>query len=229
MPVTLDTIDALRTLSGTTVANAIETFEVRLRNEGFARGTVRMRCDGELPPAVGHAVTARIRTSAPPPVGHRYLDRTDWWTYIASVPAPRFVVVQDVDDVHGLGAFVGEVHASILRALDCAGYATDGSIRDQAALSRMRFPCFAASVSISHAFAHIVDFGEPVEIGGLAVSTGDLLFGDRDGLLSVPLDIADRVPAVAAQMVADERDVLRLCASPQFSIDRLRDLVRSSE
>jgi regulator of RNase E activity RraA len=220
------TLDALQRLSGSAVANAIETFDVRLRNEGFADGSVLWLFD-ELPPAVGYAVTARVRCSTPPPVGHVYHDNTDWWTYITSVPAPRFVVVQDVDEQRGLGAFIGEVHANILRALSCVGYATNGSVRDHAALHAMGFPCFAASRSVSHAFAHIVDFGQPVEIGGLPVTTGDLLFGDRDGLQSVPPELVDRLPDVAARMVAQEQDVIRLCQSPQFSIDSLRQLVRS--
>jgi regulator of RNase E activity RraA len=220
------TLDALLRLSGSAVANAIETFDVRLRNEGFADGSIRCLFD-DLPPAVGYAVTARVRCSTPPPVGHRYHDRTDWWTYIASVQAPRFVVVQDVDDDRGRGAFIGEVHGNILRALGCVGYATDGSVRDRAGLHALGFPCFAASTSVSHAFAHIVDFGQPVEIGGLPVVTGDLLFGDRDGLQSVPPDLVDQLPAVAARMVAKEQDVIRLCQSPQFSIDALRQLVRS--
>lgn len=225
---TISALDALRRLSGSRVANAIETFNLRLRNEGFANGSIRCLFD-DLPPAVGHAVTARIRCSTPSPLGHGYHDRTDWWNYIVSVPAPRFVVVQDVDDQQGLGAFIGEVHASILRALGCVGYATDGSVRNVAALRAMAFPCFAATLSVSHAFAHIVDFGSPVEIGGLTVASGELLFGNRDGLQSVPRETVSLVPGVVASMEAREQDILRLCQSPQFSIDTLRELIRSLE
>ena len=223
-----DTLDQLRTLDGAALANAIETFGVRLRNEGFADGSVRSLFD-DLAPAVGYAVTARIRCSAPPPVGHRYHDRTDWWNYIVSLPGPRFVVVQDLDDRPGLGAFVGEVHANILRALGCVAYATNGAVRDVPAVRRIGFPFFAAQVAVSHAFAHIVDFGQPVEIGGLPVASGDLLFGDTHGLLSVPPDLVERLPVVATEMVKKEQEVIRLCQSPHFSVDTLRDLVRRLE
>ena len=91
-------------------------------------------------------MTASIRCSSPPPVGHHYHDRTDWWNYIASVPAPRFVVVQDVDEQRGLGGFVGDVHANILRALGCVAYATNGSVRDVATVSdSVRLQLFAAA------------------------------------------------------------------------------------
>jgi 4-hydroxy-4-methyl-2-oxoglutarate aldolase len=219
---------ALCALDGAAIANAIETFGVRLRNEGFADSSVRSLFP-DLPAAAGYAVTARIRCSTPPPVGYQYTDRTDWWHYIISVPAPRFVVVQDVDDRPGLGGFVGELHATILRALDCVGYATNGSVRDADAVrARVGLPMFASGIAVSHAFAHVVEFGEPVQIGGLRVGSGDLLFGDRHGLQSVPPQLVERIPDAAARMTAHERRIIALCRSPQFSIDALTQLVRSS-
>jgi len=219
---------ALCALDGAAIANAIETFGVRLRNEGFADSSVRSLFP-DLPAAASYAVTARIRCSTPPPVGYQYTDRTDWWHYIISVPAPRFVVVQDVDDRPGLGGFVGELHATILRALDCIGYATNGSVRDADAVrARVGLPMFASGIAVSHAFAHVVEFGEPVQIGGLRVGSGDLLFGDRHGLQSVPPQLVERIPDAAARMTAHERRIIALCRSPQFSIDALTQLVRSS-
>jgi regulator of RNase E activity RraA len=145
-----------------------------------------------------------------------------------TVPAPRFVVVEDVDARPGLGGFVGELHATILRALDCAGYATNGSVRDVAAVrERVGLPMFATGVAVSHAFAHIVEFGEPVKIGGLRIASGDLLFGDAHGVQSVPPQLVDQIPKVVAGMKAHEREILALCRSPQFSIDALTQLVRS--
>ena len=220
-------LNSLRALDGASIANAIETFDVRLRNEGFADASIRCLLPA-LPPAVGYAVTARIRCSSPPPVGHQYHDRTDWWNYIVSVPAPRFVVVQDVDEQPGLGAFVGAVHANILRALGCEGYATNGSARDVATVrDSVRIQLFATSVAISHAFAHIVDFGGPVEIGGLKVDSGDLLFGDEHGVQGVPMSLADALPGVVAEMKLKEQAVIQFCRSREFSIDGLRTLVRS--
>jgi regulator of RNase E activity RraA len=220
-------MDLLRALDGASIANAIETFDVRLRNEGFADASIRCLLPTR-PPAVGHAVTARIRCSSPPPVGHQYHDRTDWWNYIVSVPAPRFVVVEDIDEKPGLGAFVGAVHAHILRALGCDGYATNGSVRDLAAVrDGAGLQMFATGVAVSHAFAHIVDFGEPAEIGGLKVRSGDLLFGDEHGLQLIPMSLADALPAAVADMKVKELAVIQFCRSQEFSIDGLRTLVRS--
>jgi regulator of RNase E activity RraA len=79
---------------------------------------------------------------------------------------------------------------------------------------------------MSHAFAHIVDFGQPVEIGGLTVASGDVLFGDSGGVLLVPPSIVARVPEAAELIRNKEARIAELCRSPQFSIDGLRTLVR---
>jgi 4-hydroxy-4-methyl-2-oxoglutarate aldolase len=222
---TPELIDRYRRFDGPSVSNAIETFELRLRNEGFADR--RLRCMlPEQPAVIGHAVTARIRSAAPPPVGHSYHDRTDWWSYIVSVPAPRIVVVQDVDDKAGLGAVVDDLHAEILSALGCVAYVTNGSVRDLDAVRGLGFQFFAAGIAVSHAFAHLIDFGHPVEVAGLAVTSGDLLFGDGNGLLSVPPPIVEQIPDVIDRIQTKEARVIAFCRSPQFSIDGLRTLVR---
>ncbi len=225
---TPELVEQYQRLDGPSVANAIETFDLRLRNEGFADG--RLRClFPQHAPVIGYAVTARIRCSAPPPIGHRYHDRTDWWNYIATLPSPRIVVVQDLDERPGLGAFVGDVHSHILMALGCVGYATNGAVRDLTAVGRLGFQLFAAGVSVSHAFAHIVDFGNPVEVAGLTVASGDVLFGDGSGLLSVPQAIVERIPDVVRAMRMKEDGIMAFCRSSAFSIDGLRELVRDLE
>jgi regulator of RNase E activity RraA len=221
-------IESLRQLDACRVANAIEAFDCRLRNEGFANGTVRALFP-ELPPAVGHAVTARIRGAAPPPVGHAYRDRTDWWSYILTVPPPRFVVVEDVDERPGLGAFVGHVHAQVLRALGCVGVVTNGSVRDLPAVRGMGFPLFAAGVSVSHAYIHILDFAEPVQIGGLTIASSDIVYADAHGVLTVPPEIVAEVPQMAQRMNEHERRVVELCQSADFTLDRLRAAVGEIE
>ena len=141
-----------------TLANAIETFHERLRNEGFADDSVRCLFP-QLKPMVGYAATIKIRGSAPPTADGRYPDRTDWWDYILSLPAPRVVVVQDVATQVGLGSLLGAVHVNILRALGCVGAVTNGSVRDIPAAESLGFHLFAGSVSVSHAYVHIVELG----------------------------------------------------------------------
>jgi regulator of RNase E activity RraA len=218
---TPEQLEALRRWDACTLANAIETFQERLRNEGFVDRTVRCLFP-HLQPMVGYAATVKIRGSAPPTADGMYSDRTDWWDYILSLPAPRVVVMQDVATRVGLGSLVGAVHMNILRTLHCVGVVTNGSVRDIPAAESAGFHFFAGSVSVSHAYVHIVEMGGPVEIGGLKIQSGDLLHGDLHGVQSVPLDIAARVPAVAAQIAAKEQALIALCRSPEFTLEKLR-------
>ena len=130
------------------VSNAIEHLHVRLRNEGFVSGAVRCQFPN-LAPMVGYAATARIRTASPPMTQRCYYDRIDWWTYLASLPEPRVMVLQDVDHSPGVGAFVGEVHAAIGVALNTVGCVTNGAVRNLEGIEALGFGLFAGSVSVS--------------------------------------------------------------------------------
>lgn len=216
-------LEALQQLATCTVANAIETFHIRLLNEGFCDSSIRCLFPS-LPPLVGYAVTAKIRCSTPPPDerGHRYADRTDWWNFIQTIPTPRVVVIEDVDPQHGLGSAEGEVHAAILQALGCVGVVTNGAVRDLPSVEAQGFHFFANSVSVSHAYSHIVSIGGAVTIGGLKIKPGDLLHGDRHGVLAVPIEIAAEIPQAAAKIADQERRLLTLCRAPDFSVAKLR-------
>lgn len=221
-------LDDLRALDSCTVANAIEAFDVRIRNAGFTDSSIRCLFE-EFPPVVGYAATARIRTSEPPMEGHSYDDRTDWWNHILAIPAPRVVVVQDIDKHPGIGAFMGEVHANILLAMKCGALVTNGAVRDLQAVRATGFQMFAGSVSVSHAYAHIFDFGGPVEVGGLKVKPGDLIHGDRHGAQTVPGEIAENIPKVARGILERERRLIELCRSHDFTLEKLRETIREGK
>ncbi len=223
-PLTPDQLQALRRLSTCAVANAIETFETRLRNEGFSGAGVRAMFPQQKP-VVGYAVTVKIRCSSPPATGHNYLEHTQWWNEIGKYPGPRMVVIEDVGPQSGLGALVGEVHANILRALGCVGVVTNGAVRDLPALESLGFAAFASCAAVSHAYAHLVEMGTPVEIAGLKIQPGDLLHGDCHGLISIPAEIATEIPTVAARMMDRERELISLCKA-DADIEALRSAVR---
>jgi len=154
----------------------------------------------------------------------------DWWNYVASLPEPRVMVLQDVDPKPALGAFVGVVHAAIGLALRCVGCVTNGAVRDLPAVEALGFHLFAGSLAVSHSYAHIIEFGEPVDIGGLKIRPGDLVHGDRHGVLTIPAEIAAAIPVEAAKMLAEERELTEFCASPEFSLEELaRRLHNSAE
>src|SRR5689334_20568303 len=117
-PVSSHILDFLRRTDACTLSNAIERFEVRMRNEGFIHNAARCVFP-EFSPVTGYAVTGRIRTTNPPIANLCYYHRTDWWHFVASIPSPKIIVTADVDSVPGTGALFGEIHARIAKALGC--------------------------------------------------------------------------------------------------------------
>jgi len=221
-------LDAIREIDTCNIANAIETFGVRLRNEGYTRPGLQC-VTGGFPRLLGYAATAKIRSSDPPMTGSSYSDRTDWWVGIQSLPAPRIAVIQDLHAESGLGSVVGEVHAAVLKALQCQGVITNGTVRDIPAVARMQFPMFARSAAVSHSYTHIVDYGQTVRIFGLEIRPGDLLFADCHGAVSIPHEIAAQLPEVAAGIRVQEQRIVDFCQSPGFSTEGLLEVIKTTD
>lgn len=227
MSVSLETLDAIRQFDTCTIANTIERFGVRLRNEGYARPGLHC-VTGRSPRVIGYAATSRVRTSDPPVTGGAYLDRTDWWSMVQQLPVPRIAVIQDVDHHPGEASIAGQIHAAILKAFECHAIVTNGAVRDLEAVAAMDFALFAHEVSVSHAYAHLIDYGGCVEIFGLEVHTGDLLMADCHGVISIPLDIAPDLPRAAADIRARERRIIDLCQSADFTPAKLIEAIQDS-
>ncbi len=213
-------LDELRRISSPTIANAIETFNVRPRSAGFVSHDIVCRFP-RLGVMVGYAVTALIRAEQPPLEGHRAAESA-WWDHVAQSPGPRVVVMQDIDEPRGVGAYWGEVQANIHKALGCVGVVTDGTVRDLSEAEALGFHFFSAHVSVSHAYVHMVDFGLPVKVGGLVIRPGDLLHGDQHGVIVTPPEIAAQIPEAAARIEARERTMIAVCQKPGVSLDEIK-------
>lgn len=226
--VTQETLRRLGEFDTCTVANAIESFCVRLRNEGFDNCSISCRIP-KLPAVVGLAVTLRARSSEPSMKEGNYLGGPDWWERpeIGQGEHPRILVIEDVDHHPGRGALLGTIHACIIKALGCVGVVTNGSVRGLERLERYGLQAFSAGVSPSHAFGHVVAAGVPVEVAGLRIGPGDILHGDRHGLITVPAEIAPKLPDVAMRFRAQGTRLCDFCASSGFSPPALRRLIET--
>ena len=212
-------LERLRAINSPTVSNAIEVFDVRPRNEGFMRPEIKCVFP-RLGVMAGYAVTLKIQTVTPGAKGSA-IPHSVHWEDVLKVPAPRVVVVEDLDDPPGLGSFWGEVNANIHKALGCVGTVTNGCVRDLDEVEPLGFHFFAGHVAVSHAYVHIVEVGTPVRVGGLTVRPGDLLHGDRHGVTSIPLDLAARIPEGVKVVDTMERQIINYCQSSEFTVDGL--------
>jgi len=210
-------------LTTPTVSNAIELFNVRPRNQGYMSPEVHCLFP-DLGVMVGHAVTVRFAAEQPATrAGSRY----ESWKYILESPEPRVLVLQDMDQPPGAGAFIGEVMATIHQRLGCVGAVTNGHVRDLDEVRALGFHFFAAGVCVSHAYVHLLDFGTAVKVGGLVVHTGDLIHADKHGVLVVPKEIAHKIPEAAAKVAEREQRMIGHCKSPDFSLEELKRLYES--
>lgn len=215
-----DLLEALRRHDSPTLSNAIETFDVRPRDEGYA--SMDLRClFPELGVMVGHAAPAAVRARGRVQ-GVDHSPRL--WALVRSVPAPRVVVIQDLDDPPGQGAFWGEVQSTIYKALGCAGTVTDGCVRDLKEVREMGFHFFARGPGVSHAYVRLESVGEPVQVGGLVVHAGDIIHADQHGVLLIPKEIAAELPAAADRVIEREQAFISWVRSPEFDPDRLAEM-----
>ncbi|HZT28525.1 MAG TPA: RraA family protein [Bryobacteraceae bacterium] len=188
-----------------TICNVIELFEVRPRNTGYMDDRIRA-CFPEMPPIVGYASTATMRTSARAQ-GVVYSSLDDQLRAFSEIPGPPIVVFQDLDDPPVAATF-GEIMCATYQAFGAAGLITSGAARDLDQVRRLGFPAFSNGAICSHGYSHIPSTHVPVRVGGLAVSPGDLLHADANGVTNIPHDIAADVAAACADYVAAEGIIL---------------------
>jgi len=219
-----DELERLRQFDTCTLSNAIERLHVRPRNEGFISGAVTCRFP-RFEPVIGYAVTARMRSSVTPVNGRYYYAHPEFWNYLAGFSGPRILVILDGDEEPGLGALLGEAYARISGAFGCVACVTNGSMRDAPGIEALGYQVFSGSVAVSHAYAHVVDFGDTVEIGGLSISNGDLLHGDLHGVHMIPRGGVKDLAPLAEQVLREDRELFALTERKDFSAAMLSDKV----
>ena len=213
-----------------TVCNALEILAPKRRGYGFT--TLPLVCARpERKPMVGLARTATIRSAHPGDLaGEAARALSDgYYAYIDAGPKPSVIVIQDIDEPKGYGAFWGEVNSAIHLGLGCVGLVTDGGVRDLPDIAP-GFQMLAGRVIPSHAHVHVVDFARPVTVAGMRVRDGDLIHADQHGAVVIPHEVAAGVKAAAQQIQRRERVIIEATRQPGFNIDRLREAMgRSAE
>jgi 4-hydroxy-4-methyl-2-oxoglutarate aldolase len=109
-------------------------------------------------------------------------------------------------------AVVGDLMLGIARNRGVAGLVTDGAVRDVDGILKVGLPVFCAGISPnSPAKTGPGSVGLPVVVGGVAISSGDVVIGDRNGIVVVPqarlAEVAQKLP-----------DVLRLEAEMEAKV-----------
>jgi 4-hydroxy-4-methyl-2-oxoglutarate aldolase len=158
----------------------------------------------QMGPMAGHAVTVQFEPGNPAHPRENPKAWSAYREYIASVPGPKIVVVQDLDKPRVIGAFWGEVNSNIHRALGCVGTITDGAIRDVDEMTNAGFKAIARRLCVGHAHSCPVRWNCEVEVFGRTVRPGQLIHADKHGFLVIPDEDQAGLLAAARFMDANE-------------------------
>jgi 4-hydroxy-4-methyl-2-oxoglutarate aldolase len=158
----------------------------------------------QMGPMIGYAVTVVIEPSNK---AHREANADGWDAYrryVAGVPGPKIVCVQDLDKPRTIGSFWGEVNSNAHRALGCVGTIVDGAIRDVDEMTNAGFKALARRLCVGHAHVHPVRWNCEVEVFGRTIAPGDLIHADKHGFLVIAPDEQEGILEAARFMDANE-------------------------
>ncbi len=218
---TAETLDALRRIDSATIANAIEHFEVRDPVAGYA--SLELRCQFPAQePMVGFAVTATQDTTSAG--DDRPLRLPDVLDMVHAAPKPAVLVVQYTGADRLRSCVAGDMFSTALQKLGAVGLVTDMGSRDFDGIQQRApgFQLFCPGAVVSHGYGAFTNLDITVSIYGLTIQPGDLLHGDVNGVVSIPLAIAEDVVVQAQRVLEGERSYFDYLASDQFSFEGLR-------
>jgi RraA family protein len=116
-------------------------------------------------------------------------------------------------------AIFGEIMTRIAVKRGATGIVVDGAIRDAATFAETGFPCFARGAT--HRGPYKDGPGEinvPITVGGAIVRPGDVVFGDADGVVVVPLEEAEELAEKVRKII--EKEVVMMREIDEGTIDR---------
>jgi regulator of RNase E activity RraA len=193
---------ATRDILRRTPVSAISTILTRHGLPRMFMSGVR-KVGAELPAMVGQAFTLRHIPARPDLDTLESFSTDDALQRLALEACPEdFVLVVDARGDASI-ACAGDTFVGRLRARGCAGIVTDGGLRDADAIRALEFPAFFAAPASPPTFIghHPTDMNVPIGCGGVPVFPGDVVCGDGDGVIVIPLHLADQVAEEAREIV----------------------------
>lgn len=200
MPLSNDTREKLKTVSVATICTAL--FKRGLRNQ-YIQGVGPV---GRSENMVGPAFTLRYIPA------REDLNTIDVFQNpkhpqrdaVERCPEGAVMVIDCRKDAAAASA--GSILVTRMMVRGCAGIVTDGGFRDSPEMAEMDFPIYHASPSApTNLTRHqAIDIDVPIGCGDAPVFPGDIIVGDREGVVVIPVDIADEIASEAVEMTAYE-------------------------
>ena len=134
-------------------------------------------------------------------------------------PASVLVVQTTGDEEFG---YWGEILSEAAKARQLGGLVIDGGVRDVQALEAVGFPVFASAVCIKGTVKDPTStgsIGDPIRLGGARVARGDLVVGDSDGVVCIPLEQVSKVMGAAKDREDAEAAIIAAIRSGATTMD----------
>jgi regulator of RNase E activity RraA len=212
-----------------TICNGLEIIDPKYASIGFT--TQNMICsDPTLPPIVGFAKTATIRSRTPSTLSNTEQKKLneEYYRHMAETPGPTISIIEDLDSPPGFGAWWGEVHTTIHQALGGLGVVTNGAIRDLDDCAR-GFQMLAGSIVPSHGYVHAVEVSTEVTVFSMTVRPGDIIHADQHGAVVIPKHLLKGLPGAIELLMNREGEILKAARTPQFTVDKLLNAMTNSK
>jgi 4-hydroxy-4-methyl-2-oxoglutarate aldolase len=213
-------LDKLCTFDTPTICNLVELFEMRPRNTGYMDGRI-VACFSQMGPIVGYAATATFRSASPPRSGDSYSGLDVQVERFGELSGPPIVVFQDIDSPAAAATF-GEVMCSVYKGFGAVGLITSGAGRDLDQVEAIDFPVFTNGTISAHGYNHTPQVHVPVHVGGMMLYPDDLLHADRNGVSTIPHDIAAELADIGDEFVAAEMFIINAVRMANPTVAQLR-------
>lgn len=106
-------------------------------------------------------------------------------------------------------ALVGELMATRAKILNAAGFAVDGYIRDTPGILELDIPvfCYGSYAQDQAPRGKVLDYRVPIDVNGVRVNPGDIIFGDYDGVLVIPQAQEQEILELSYEKATGEKTV----------------------
>lgn len=127
---------------------------------------------------------------------------------VEQCPAGAVMVIDSRKDARAASA--GSILVSRLMKRGVAGIVTDGGFRDSPEIAELDIASYhnRPSAPTNLTLHHALDINNPIGCGDVAVYPGDVMVGDKEGVVVIPAHLADEIAEEAVQMTAFEDFVL---------------------
>ncbi|KXS14661.1 RraA-like protein [Gonapodya prolifera JEL478] len=224
-PLSKEQLEQLASIDSPSIANAIETFKVQPRVQGYTGTGVRLLAKGKGKALVAYAVTVRGDSTTE----HKSVAQAHPQLY-ASIhalhqaggetnPLPVVVCIDDDGDPAKIdwSCHLGEIMATTFRRCGAVGVISDGGVRDIEEVREMGdLWYFGRGLVVAHGRPFIYDVGVPANINGMYVRTGDLIHADENGVCIIPKEVQETIYQATVDFKKVEDDMLKQIRSPDF-------------